>query len=61
LTNRITRSSSPQSWADDEAVRDFGERFDLAVDFGGADAHPAGIERGVGAAEHAHAAVLVTR
>ena len=41
--------------ADHEAVVHLADGFHLAVDFGGADAHAAGVEHGVGAAVDHHA------
>ena len=44
--------------ADGERLEHLGDLLDLAVDLRGADAHAAGVERGVGAAVDDHAAVL---
>ena len=53
-TNSTTRTSPDLAGrpvlADDEALDDFGQLLDLAIDLRRADAHAAGIERRVGAA-----------
>jgi hypothetical protein len=58
-TNSTTRTSLSQSWPMHSASITSVHLLDLVVDFGGADAHAAGIERGVGAAVDDHAAVPV--
>jgi NAD(P)-dependent dehydrogenase (short-subunit alcohol dehydrogenase family) len=58
-TNSTTRTSFVRRpvLADGDAFDHFVQLFDLAVDFGGADAHAAGIERGIRAAIDDQAAV----
>ena len=57
-TNRTTRSSSSPFLADGDRFQHFGDLLHLPVDFGGADAHAAGIEGGVRAAVDDDAVVL---
>ena len=57
-TNSTTRTSSSQSWPMASASITSGICSTWAIDLGGADAHAAGIERGVGAAVDDDAAML---
>src|ERR1700681_969218 len=44
--------------SDRKRLDDFRDLLDLSIDLGGADAHAAGIERGIGTAMDDHAAML---